>query len=256
MKHFTLLALLFFFGLSSIQAQKDLLFELTFVHAEDISAYDEYLKSNYGKIAQGRVDAGEILGWDVWKVVNNQDLDFTHMITTISDISDTTNYNLNYAELMGLSEKSAELFNANSNKIRKVKRRNLVNLVANVDKNGAKNDLEAPQFMVMNLMKVNHLKDYGLFENLEVTGTPTISDGDARVGWSLHRRLDNLGTDVYYSHITIDWYANWKDYIQSNMGEAIDSKNWPKAWFKLDEIRDLRNRVMFWKFIEIKAENE
>ena len=39
---------------------------------KDIGAYDEYLKSNFSKLAQGRLDSGAIIGWDVWKAVPNQ----------------------------------------------------------------------------------------------------------------------------------------------------------------------------------------
>ena len=39
-------------GLLLANAQQNLLFEQTLVHATDIEAYDEYLNSTYAKIAQ------------------------------------------------------------------------------------------------------------------------------------------------------------------------------------------------------------
>ena len=251
MKKLILLFLLIssFFSFS----QENLLFEQTFVHAKDINAYDEYLKSNFSKIAKGRLDAGAIVGWDVWKAVPNQKNDYTHMITTITDISDDNDYDINYQELMGMSEKAAELFFENADKIRTIKRRQLWNVLSNVDKNGnKKTGGEAPQFMVLNFMKVHQLKDYNLYEELEISNTKKITTQDSRVGWTLHRRLDNLGTDVYYTHTTIDWYNSWKDFIKSNMGKTFGPENWPETWSEMDQIRDLRKRTLMWKFLEVK----
>lgn len=232
--------------------QQNLLFEQTFIHAEDVGAYDEYLKSDFIKIAQARLDAGAIVGWDVWKAVPNQNLDFTHMVTTITDITDDKDYELNYNEMLGMSEERAEMFNDNVAKIRTIKRRQLWNILANIDSNGSAKIGKAPQFMVLNLMKVHELKNYSKYEQLEVANTSKIEEGDARVAWTLHRRLDNLGTDVYYTHTTIDWFDNWKDFIKSNMGPSFGPKEWPKAWSEMDKIRDLRNRVMLWKYLEVK----
>ena len=232
--------------------QQNLLFEQTFIHAEDVGAYDEYLKSDFIKIAQARLDAGAIVGWDVWKAVPNQNLDFTHMVTTITDITDDKDYELNYNEMLGMSEERAEMFNDNVSKIRTIKRRQLWNILANIDGNGSAKIGKAPQFMVLNLMKVRELKNYSKYEQLEIANTSKIEEGDARVAWTLHRRLDNLGTDVYYTHTTIDWFDNWKDFIKSNMGPSFGPKEWPKAWSEMDKIRDLRNRVMLWKYLEVK----
>ena len=238
--------------ITSLQGQQNLLFEQTFVHADDVEAYDTYLKSNFSKIAKGRLDAGAIVGWDVWKAVPNQKNDFTHMITTITDINDEKKYELSYPELMGVSEKMAELMADNVSKVRTIKRRQFLNILANVDKNGPKETGIAPQFMVINFMKVHHMKNYTKYENMEKKNTPKILEGDSRVGWTLHRRLDNLGTDVYYTHTTIDWYSNWKDFIKSNMGTQFGPKVWPKSWTEMDKVRDLRKRVMLWKFMEVK----
>lgn len=235
-----------------LQGQQNLLFEQTFVHASDVAAYDAYLKDNFSKIARGRLDAGAIVGWDVWKAVPNQKNDFTHMITTITDITDEKKYDLNYPELMGMSEKRAEIMSENVRHIRTIKRRQYWNVLANVDENGPKETGIAPQFMVINFMKVHHMKNYAKYEAIEKANTPKIEKGDARVGWTLHRRLDNLGTDVYYTHTTIDWFANWKDFIKSNMGTQFGPKVWPKAWTEMDKVRDLRKRVMLWKFMEVK----
>jgi len=248
-----LLLLLTLFTTCFSFSQENLLFEQTFVYAKDIGAYDEYLKSNFSKLAQGRLDSGAIIGWDVWKAVPNQKNDFTHMITTITDISDDKDYDLNYQELMGMSEKGTELFYENADKVRTIKRRQLWNVLANVDENGnKKTGGEAPQFMVLNFMKVHNLKDYNTYEKLEINNTKKIPKQDSRVGWTLHRRLDNLGTDVYYTHTTIDWYNSWKDFIKSNMGKTTGPENWPKAWSEMDKIRDLRKRTLMWKFLEVK----
>ena len=52
---------------------------------------------------------------------------------------------------------------------------------------------------------------------IDLTGTKSfneilekISNNDLRVGWNFHRRLDDYGSDTYFSHITIDWFDNFR----------------------------------------------
>ena len=62
------------------------------------------------------------------------------------------------------------------------------------------------------------------------------------------RRLDNYGTDTYFSHITIDWFDNFRDYIRSNMGSLSDGND--SEWNKL---RDLKKRVVLRNFLKIRS---
>ena len=77
------IAIVFFANLSFAQQY---VFENTYVKAHDINAYDQYIENVFSKVHQQRIDQGLIVGWDVWKVVDNPAEGFTHMLTTIYKI--------------------------------------------------------------------------------------------------------------------------------------------------------------------------
>ena len=78
---------LFILLLSSITiTAQNLVFEQTFINAKNIQAYDNYIENVFSKTHQQRLDAGIIIGWDVWKVLDNPAENFTHMLTTVYDV--------------------------------------------------------------------------------------------------------------------------------------------------------------------------
>ena len=58
--------------------------------------------------------------------------------------------------------------------------------------------------------------------------------------------LELDGTDTYFSHVTIDWYNSYRDYLRTSMGDLPDNED--SEWNKL---RDLKKRVAMRKFISI-----
>ena len=62
---------------------QNIAFDFSFIKAEDIGAYDRNLKSKFQKVNQAYIDAGQILGWHVWKVVNGPQFPYTHLAVDI-----------------------------------------------------------------------------------------------------------------------------------------------------------------------------
>ena len=58
---------------------QNIAYDFTFINAEDVGAYDRNLKSKFQKVNQAYIDAGLILGWHVWKVVNGPQFPYTHL---------------------------------------------------------------------------------------------------------------------------------------------------------------------------------
>ena len=218
-----------------------LVFDQMFIKAHDIDLYDDYITDHFSNIMGKRVENGTLHAWDVWKVVENPQEDFTHMITFIYDF-DKEESEWNNQELSGLSEVVSEAIMKDVNIIRERVGRAKLNDLGSVRKKGAP---AVPNIMVLNFMKVkDHL--YKSYETAEIEGTKKISENDLRVGWNFHRRLDDYGSDTYFSHITIDWYDNYRDYLRSNMGDVYDSKD--SDWKKL---RDLKKRVVMRQLVSI-----
>ena len=84
-----------------------LVFDQMFIKAHDIDLYDDYITDHFSKIMGKRVENGTLHAWDVWKVVQNPQEDFTHMITFIYDF-DKEESEWNNQELSGLSEVVSE----------------------------------------------------------------------------------------------------------------------------------------------------
>jgi hypothetical protein len=78
------------------------LYDNVFIKAYDVNAYDNFLKEHYAKIHKERVSQGMLLQWDVWKVVDTPQEDFTHMVTYIYDIEKYPNQAAPY-EMLGMS---------------------------------------------------------------------------------------------------------------------------------------------------------
>jgi len=102
-----------------------------------------------------------------------------------------------------------------------------------------------PDIAVMNFMKARHGK-YKSYEDLEKLMTKSIPKGAARKGWSLAKRIDRIGTDLAWTHFTVDWYDKYSDYLKNASGPSGDAN---KTYQKMMSLRDLTNRVVLKKFI-------
>ena len=71
----------------SIQVfSQNIAFDLAFIDAENIQAYDKNLKTKYQRLNQNYIDDGRILGWHVWKVINGAQSPFSHLAVSVYDM--------------------------------------------------------------------------------------------------------------------------------------------------------------------------
>ena len=71
----------------SIQVfSQNIAFDLAFIDAENIQAYDQNLKTKYQRLNQNFIDDGRILGWHVWKVINSSQSPFSQLAITVYDM--------------------------------------------------------------------------------------------------------------------------------------------------------------------------
>ena len=62
----------------------------------------------------------------------------------------------------------------------------------------------------MNLMKAKHGK-YKSYEDLEMATTKSIKKGSLRKGWSLAKIEDRIGTEMSWTHFTVDWFDKYSE---------------------------------------------
>jgi hypothetical protein len=225
----------------SVYAQQRV-FENTYINAHDIAAYDAYIENVFSKTHQQRLDAGIIIGWDVWKVVDNPQEGFTHIFTTIYDI-DKQN------EIDSFQPKAPENLSERDWSLRQTDLKGVRDIVAvvkyvglaQVRKAGAD---QVPDFMSLNVIKLKNEK-WKTYEDAEINGTKNISNSDKRIGWDFHRRIDDYGTDISHSHITVDWYPSHAEFLKSFMGTNPSDAS--KTYQKMLTLRDLKYRVLLKK---------
>ena len=126
------------------------LYDNVFIKADDVNAYDNFLKEHYAKIHKERVSQGMLLQWDVWKVVDTPQEDFTHMVTYIYDIEKYPNQAAPY-EMLGMSNLQWGTIQKKVNQMRE-----RVAQVKWIDLGSArKKGMDyLPEIMVLNMMKV------------------------------------------------------------------------------------------------------
>ena len=231
--------------LSSFAIAQNIAFDFAFVDAEDINAYDENLKTKFQRLNQNYIDDDRILGWHVWKVLNGAQTPFTHLAVTIYDMDKMDD---NYTpkkwteEFTDMTQSELREWAKKNRENRKIVFETQMVNVAEVLQEGV---TTYPDIAVMNFMKARHGK-YKSYEDLEKLMTKSLPKGAARKGWSLAKRIDRIGTDLAWTHFTVDWYDKYSDYLKNASGPSGDAN---KTYQKMMSLRDLTNRVVLKKFI-------
>ena len=66
-----------------------------------------------------------------------------------------------------------------------------------------------------------------------------------RTGWSLAKRIDKVGVDVYWNYFTVDWFSKFSDVIKTRANTASWDAN--KSYQTMLNIRDLRESIIIRK---------
>ena len=72
--------------LSTQMFSQNIAFDLAFVDAENINAYDQNLKTKHQRLNQNYIDDGIILGWHVLKVINGAQSSFSQVVVSVYDM--------------------------------------------------------------------------------------------------------------------------------------------------------------------------
>ena len=91
------------------------------------------------------------------------------------------------------------------------------------------------------------------YEDFEKLNTKSISPNSLQRGWSLAKRIDNLGTEVSWTHFTVDWFDKYSDFLKARSGPSNDWAS-DANYKKFMKLRDLTHTVVFRKFIFLNKE--
>ena len=229
---------------------QNIAFDFAFIDAENIGDYDQNLKTKFQRINQNFIDDGRILGWHVWKVINGAQTPFTHLAVSVYDLDKMDE---DYTpkkwtdEFTDMTEAELRSWFSKNNENRKIIFETQMVNVAEVLQEGV---TTYPDIAVMNLMSVKHGK-YKAYEDLEKAGTKSIAKGSPRKGWSLAKRIDRIGTELSWTHFTVDWFDKYSDFLKLG---ARNSGNADKGYQNMMKLRDLTNRIVLKKFIFLNKE--
>ena len=113
------------------------------------------------------------------------------------------------------------------------------------------NDTSLPSDVgVVNWMKVKEGK-FKTYENMEkALYSNGLNKNDLRVGWSLAKRIDKYGVDLYWNYFTVDWFSNYNDFVKT----AANTPAWDadKNYQNMMKVRDLRESVVIRKVIMLE----
>jgi len=236
----TILFLMFLVSATSIA--QDTVYEQTFVKAHNIGAYDFYIENVFSKVHKQRIDAGLIKEWNVWKVMDSPQEDFTHMITTVYSVDKQDEINaFDWERPEGVTQRDEWIRGKDLNEIREIIGVVKYTGLARARKAGAK---DVPDYMAYNVIKLKGDK-WKSYETAEINGTKKIGKSDLRVGWDFGRRIDDYGTDISHTHVTIDWYDSHADFLKTFMSNSPADAS--KEYQEMMKLRDLKYRVFMKK---------
>ena len=238
-----------------VDAQEKAVLKHTFIKVEPGNNYTEDLKTKFSVMAQKRIDAGYQSGWDLWEVVGSPQAPFTHMIVELvlmsqmeKEITPEWWKEMRSGVLPGMTDSDWRTFMSSVREKREIIGEAMSIQVADVKRDD--NVTIPDEVVVVNWMKV---KD-GKFKTYEQMEKALYANGmnkkGLRTGWSLAKRIDKVGTDLYWNYFTVDWFSSYNDVIKT----SVNTPSWDgdKNYQKIINTRDLRESVIIRKVISLK----
>jgi len=248
--------LLFIFALFiNANAQDKVVLKQTFIKVKPGNNYAEDLKTKFGEMAQKRIDAGYQEAWHLWEVVDNPQAPFTHLIVEPVLISQMEKertregwLEMRNEAIPGMTDSDWQAFMEDVRNKRDIVAQAMFVTVTDVKRD---KDISIPTDVgVINWMKVKEGK-FKTYENMEkALYSNGLNKKGLRAGWSLGKRIDKHGTDLYWNYFTVDWFSNYNDYIKTAANLAAWDAD--KNYQNMMKVRELRESVVIRKIIMLE----
>ena len=239
MKNYLLLIMTFCFVVS-INAQDKLYVNLWYgkVKNENVEKHLELEEKFFSKYHKERIKNGDIVGWDMWQIVNPAANDMTttfvysHLTTSLSG---GNNPSIDKLEGISAGDWRGAQIQTSRNYVR-----NYQVLVSLKGGYGPQANGTPPPVVVLNYMDVKPYKA-AEYEKMELeTFMPAHKEAGLRKGWGLHKVLNHYGSEQGFNYITADFYDDLET-VYNNIDQTSPlGDDQVKNLQAMDEIRDLK----------------
>lgn len=208
------------------------------VKSEYAKEFIEAEKNYFSKIHKARIDSGDKIAWDMWKLQNN-DMNNSETIFVFAHLQD-----INKPFKMGNPNK---MFSESELKIVKKQRRNMVlgtKFVQTVFKGGfVPSDGTPPKIAILNFIDAKAGKWYDLENTLINEISPQIKKSNFIKSWGVHKIVSPREDDSDY--IIASFYSSMDDYYKRRVNTTKPSKSRIERMNKLNSMRDnVRQEVL------------
>lgn len=213
----------------------------------------------FKKIHEYRMERGEILGWDMWQLVNSgtshsNNTTFLY-VTLFKDWDDFEKWEILW------DERTKEIAKKEKDKTFKSVVQSVFDdynsiseyMVSSKGFFGPQHNSEPSKFLVLNYMNVNELRQAD-YEKMELnTFMPMHMKDGVRSGWELFKVLNYLGTEQVFDYITADYFNRFGDIMENR--DLVPQENQLEPIKEITEIRDLTISDIFKHVASLKPED-
>ena len=222
-----------------MSAQSDLYVTLWYGQIEnaDVQDHIEIEREYYSKMWKEQINQGNIVGWDMWQIMNP---DVNEMTTTFIYVTLHTSPTFSMSPVNSIPGKSGIDW-------RTAQRRAMSHYVKNYSvvmsvKGGYGPQMGGtpPEYAVLNYMKVDPYRA-AEYERAELEDfMPSFKENDTiRKGWGLHKVLNHYGTEKPINYVTADFYDSYEAILMARDNTGEMSEEAIAFWKQFDEVRTL-----------------
>lgn len=222
MKKLLLIVAIAFFTLPLVAQEKTyLMFEFMKVDEEQTNAYWE-TETFWSKIHEQRAKAGEIQGWDLWSLIPGGEIQGFQYLT-VQLFNDPVKMMSGGSSLMAHAKKAypdMSEYDITSKLRASSKSRDLVVRVFMEIIDQTEDDFEMKVGMItsIDMMKVQP-GNSSAYEKAEAEvfkpSHQAMVDAGVKGSWSLARTMFPYGSDTYGTHMTFNFFNDWKQHFDS-----------------------------------------
>lgn len=224
------------------------------VKNSDVENHIKNEKLTFAKVHEDRIKRGEIIGWDMWKLVSPEDTkgETTFLYATIySDIEKANLWSKNPQEyIKRVAGANPENFTKLVNTVVSdyTGTKNIVTVVKANDAANGKYDSKGNNFnikyVVLNSMQVDPYRGSEYEKFAGETLKPNRKQNEKLQGWSLHKVLNVYGKNKI-NYYTVDFYSSLKDIYELRERTSSNTEENIKTMNEYDKLRSLMNADIF-----------
>lgn len=240
------------FALNLASAQEELYVNLWYgqVKNADVERHLELEEKFYSKYHKERIKQGEIVGWDLWQILNP---DVNEMTTTFIYAHLTTSpVGGNFPAITSLKGISSAAWEAAQKEAMSHYIKNYQVLVSLKGGYGPQATGEPAEYAVLNYMEVDGYRQ-AEYEKMELeTFMPIHKNQGQKSGWGLHKVLNHYGADKPVNYITADFYDDLATFFNAMNSTEPMGEDTVTTLKEMDELRRLGRSHILKRIISVR----